>query len=71
MKEDKIMVLNILSFLQSVKDIQLFFDIANFCKNFIKNFNVIAIPLPLILHTTYKSAGNETYKSKTDDNREN
>ncbi len=44
---------------QSVRDIQVFLDFANFYRRFIRNFSRFAAPLTSMLQTTDKSTGNK------------
>ncbi len=48
---------------QSVRDVQVFLGFANFYRRFIRNFSRIATPLTLMLRTTNKSTGDETYRT--------
>ncbi len=60
MEEKKIEVIRNWPEPQSVRDIQVFLDFANFYKRFIRNFSRIAAPLTSILRTTNKLTGDET-----------
>ncbi len=58
MKEERIEAVRDWPEPQSVRDIQVILDFANFYKRFIKNFSRIAAPLTTMLQTTDKSIGN-------------
>ncbi len=60
MEEERIKVVKTRPEPQSVRNISVFLDFANFYRRFIRNFNRITAPLILILQITNKSTGDET-----------
>ncbi len=51
---------------QSVRDVQVFIDFANFYRRFIRNFSRIIGPLTSMLRTTNESTGDETQSTQAE-----